>query len=59
MSLSHSHWYPGSGVVLNISIPDLCTLAYFKNHFFCIFEGGCFTQVLLYVDDVSDQYLDP
>ena len=26
MSLSLSHWYPGSGVVL---IPDLCTLTYF------------------------------
>ena len=26
VSLSLSHWYPGSGVV---SIPDLCTLTYF------------------------------
>ena len=30
MSLSLSHWYPGSGVVLAVSIPDLCTLTYFK-----------------------------
>ena len=29
MSLSLSHWYPGSGVVLDVSIPDLCTLTYF------------------------------
>ena len=29
VSLSLSHWYPGSGVVLLIvSIPDLCTLTY-------------------------------
>ena len=27
VSLSLSHWYPGSGVV--VSIPDLCTLTYF------------------------------
>ena len=32
VSLSLSHWYPGSGVVL-VSIPDLCTLTYFKNRF--------------------------
>ena len=31
VSLSLSHWYPGSGVVLDcIRIPDLCTLTYFK-----------------------------
>ena len=29
VSLSLSHWYPGSGVVLDVSIPDLCTLTYF------------------------------
>ena len=23
-------WYPGSGVVLDVSIPDLCLLTYFK-----------------------------
>ena len=28
VSLSRSHWYPGSGVVLDLSIPDLCTLTY-------------------------------
>ena len=29
VSLSLSHWYSGSGVVLGIvSIPDLCTLTY-------------------------------
>ena len=31
VSLSLSHWYPGSGVVLNLSIPDLCTLTYFND----------------------------
>ena len=36
MSLSLSHWYSGSGVVLDciVSIPDLCTLTYFYNHSF-------------------------
>ena len=29
VSLSFSHRYPGSGVVLDCSIPDLCTLTYF------------------------------
>ena len=29
VSLSLSHWYPGSGVVLDVSIPDLCTFTYF------------------------------
>ena len=29
VSLSLSHWYPGSGVVLDLSIPDLCTFTYF------------------------------
>ena len=32
VSLSLSHWYPGSGVDLIVSIPELCTLTYF-NHF--------------------------
>ena len=30
VSLSLSHWYPGSGVVLDLSSPDPCTLTYFK-----------------------------
>ena len=31
VSLSLSHWYPGSGVgYLIVSIPDLCTLTYFE-----------------------------
>ena len=30
VSLSLSHWYPGSGVVL-VSIPDLCTLTYLQS----------------------------
>ena len=30
VSLSLSHWYPGSGVVLDCIDPDLCTLT-FKN----------------------------
>ena len=29
MSLSLSHWYAGSSVVLDVSIPDLCTLTDF------------------------------
>ena len=31
MSLSLSYWYPGSGVVLDGMILDLCTLTYFYN----------------------------
>ena len=31
VSLSLSHWYPGSGVDLIVSIPDLCTLTYLNN----------------------------
>ena len=30
VSLSLSHWYPGSSVVLDVSIPDLCTLTYYN-----------------------------
>ena len=33
MSLSLSHWYPGSGVLLDVLIPDLCTLSYFNKTF--------------------------
>ena len=40
VSLSLSHWYPGSGVVL-YCIPDLCTLTYFE-----------FTCFILYDDEV-------
>ena len=29
MKLSLSDWYPGSGVGLIVSIPDLCPLSYF------------------------------
>ena len=29
MSLLLSHWYPGSGVVPDLSISDLCTFTYF------------------------------
>ena len=32
VSLSFSERYPGSGVVLDLSIPDLCTLTYFHCH---------------------------
>ena len=35
VSLSLSHWYPGSGVVLIVSIPDLRTLTYFKLKISC------------------------
>ena len=28
VSLPLSHWYPGSGVVLDVSIPDFCNLTY-------------------------------
>ena len=31
VSLSLSHWYPWSGVVVDVSIPDLCNLTYFYN----------------------------
>ena len=30
VGLSLSHWYTGLGVVLDVSIPDLCTLTYFQ-----------------------------
>ena len=30
VNLSLSHWYPGSGVELNLLIPDLCPLSYFN-----------------------------
>ena len=30
VSLSLSNWYPGSGVVLDLSIPDLYILTYFS-----------------------------
>ena len=34
VTLSLSHWYPGSGVVLDCIIPDLCPFSYFlKSHF--------------------------
>ena len=29
VSLSLSHWYPGSGVVLDCIDPELCTFTYF------------------------------
>ena len=29
LSLVVSHWYPGSSVVLDCIVPDLCTLTYF------------------------------
>ena len=37
MSLLLSHWYPGSGVNLIVSIPDLCRLSYFvlASHRYC------------------------
>ena len=35
--LSLSHWYPGSGVVLDLSIPDLCSIIYF---IYTIFQEG-------------------
>ena len=31
VNLSLSHWYPGSGVVLNCIDSDLCPLSYFIN----------------------------
>ena len=31
VSSSLSHWYHGSGVVMIVSVPDLCTLTYFLN----------------------------
>ena len=32
VSFSLSHGYPGSGVVLDLSIPDLCNLTYFYSY---------------------------
>ena len=36
VSLSLSHWYPGSGVELDLSFPDLCNLTYFGLHIILI-----------------------
>ena len=42
MSSSLSHWYPGSGVVLDLSIPDLSPLSYFyhKEQLLIWLRGG-------------------
>ena len=37
MFLSLSMWYPGLGVVLIVSIPDLSRLSYFHMHNFILF----------------------
>ena len=42
VSLLLSHWYPGSGVVLDLSIPDLCTLTYFHMKFKWFMRKLCF-----------------
>ena len=41
-------WYHGSGVVLVVSIPDLCILSYFKTQFVVFHKSGRLTQVLRY-----------
>ena len=42
VSLSLSHWYPGSGVVLDVSIPDLCTLTYLENRSYSLNINACY-----------------
>ena len=37
VSLSLSHWYPGSGVVLDCIDSNLCTLTYFHSIFISLF----------------------
>ena len=45
MSLPLFHWYPGSGVVLIVSNPDLCHLTYFTWELFC--GNACWANVLV------------
>ena len=57
LSLSLSHWYPGSGVVLDCIDLDLCTLTYFYQlDFLCC---GIQFYVLLssYLGFISFSYL--
>ena len=50
VSLSRSHWYLGSGVVLIVSIPDLCTLTYFNTiRWLYKVPLVCFKRILLVV----------
>ena len=61
MKLSLSNWYPGSGVGLVVSIPDLCLLSYFH-----VFPRDnirkpftlCITQSLRQSDRLSFALLD-
>ena len=48
VSLSLSHCYPGSGVVLDLSIPDLCTLTYFH---ILSFAFSCDSEVLFLLEE--------
>ena len=41
MSLSLSHWYPGSGVVLDCIDSDLCTLTYFGYNLDIMRQSAC------------------
>ena len=42
VSLSLSHWYPGSGGFLIVSILDICTLTYFVNYEFELTDEALF-----------------
>ena len=48
VSLSFYYWYPGSGVVLDLSIPDLCTLTYLNG--LTLYIGSDLSAVLTLVD---------
>ena len=48
VSLSLSHWYPGSGVVLDRMIPDLCILTYYSGPLLHVYSGDVdLNQIML------------
>ena len=52
MSLLLVRWYPGSGVVLIVSIPDLCTLNYFGLQCVIVeFPGHIYLQMTCILDE--------
>ena len=60
VSLSLSHWYLGSGVVLDWTIPDLCTLTYFAFLLNCTPRVGPQTLWRFRLKDVSiDERVGP
>ena len=63
VSLSLSHWYPGSGVALDLSIPDLCTLTHLLliQYLSCLTIGGVpvfqgWVQLLIYKETFTHPF---